>query len=118
MAASGVNQTQGPEEEEIMNCIAIFMTREKITALAKNLKAKVHSADGRILLACDSGPFKAIKFNEGSIFMIPSKKKKKDDLVELATKLSVCNARTVAEIKSRLKRYSEAVNNQYLAHDV
>ena len=53
-----------------------------------------------ILLASDSGPIKAIEFNEGSIYMIPSKKKKKD------------------EIKSRLKRYSETVNYQYLAHDV
>ena len=38
--------------------------------------------------------------------MIPSKKKKKDDLVELATKLSVSNAGT------------ETVSDQYLAHDV
>ena len=76
------------------------MTKEKIPALAKNLKAKeVHSADGMIILACDSGPIKAIEFNEGSIYMIPSKKKKKDNLVELAAKLSVCNAGTVAEIK-------------------
>ena len=55
------------------------MTKEKITTLAKNLKAKeVHSADGMILSASDSGPIKAIEFNEGSIYMIPSKKKKKD----------------------------------------
>lgn len=47
--------------------------------------------------------------------MNPSKKKK-DDPVELATKLSVCNAGTVAEIK--LRWYSETVNNQYLVHDV
>ena len=88
------------------------MTKEKINALAKNLKAKdVHCADGMILLASDSGPVQAIEFNEGSIYTIPSKKKKKDDLVELGTKLSVCNAGTVAEIKSRLKRYSETVND-------
>ena len=89
------------------------MTKEKITALRKNLKTKeVHSADGMILLASDSGPIKAIELNEGSIYMIPSKKKKKDDIVELAKKLSVCNAGTVAEIKSRLKRHhSETIND-------
>ena len=92
---------------------------DKITALAKNLKAKeVHSADGMFFLASDSGPIKAIEFDEGSIYMIPPKKKTKDDLVELAMKLSVCNSGTVAEIKSRLKRYSETVNDQYLVHDV
>ena len=58
------------------------MTKEKITALAKNLNAKEVSADGMIFLVSDSGPVKAIEFNEGSIYMIPSKRKKKDDLVE------------------------------------
>ena len=92
---------------------------DTITVLAKKLKAKeVHSVDGMIRLASDSGPIKAIEFNEGSIYMIPSKKKKKGDLVELATKLRVCNAGTMAKIKPRLRRYSETVNDQYLAHDV
>ena len=81
---------------------------DKITALAKNLKAKeVRSADGMILLASDSGPIKAIEFDEGSIYMIPPKKKTKDDLVELATKLSVCNSGTVAEIKGTFRSDSE-----------
>ena len=56
------------------------------------------------ILASDSRPIKAIEFNEGSIYVIPSKKKKKDDPVELAAKLSVCNAGTVAEIKQRGER--------------
>ena len=29
MAASGVNQTEEPEEGEIINCVAMFMTKEK-----------------------------------------------------------------------------------------
>ena len=92
---------------------------DKVTALGKNLKAKeIHCCEGIIFLASDSGPIKVIEFKEGSIYMTNTEKKKKDDLIQLATTLNVSPAGTVAEITSRLKKYSEAVKHHYLTHTV
>ena len=92
---------------------------DKVTALGKNLKAKeIHCYEGIIFLASDSGPIKVIEFKEGSIYMTSTEKKKKDDLIQLAMTLSVSPAGTVAEITSRLKKYSEAAKHQYLTHTV
>ena len=92
---------------------------DKITSLGKNLKAKeIHCSDGVIFLTSNSGPIKVIEFTEGSIYMIVKEKKKKDDLVNLATKLNVSPIGTVAEITARLKQYSVTVKHQYLTHDV
>ncbi len=50
--------------------------------------------------------------------MFSKEKKKKDDLVKLATKLNISSHGTVAEITSRLKKYSESVQRQYSSHNV
>jgi len=89
-----------------------------VTTLGKHLKAKeIHCCEGIIFLASDSVPIKVIEFKEGSIYMTNTEKKE-DDLIQLATTLNVSPAGTVAEITSRLKKYSEAVKNQYLTHTV
>lgn len=65
---------------------------DKIVAMRKNLKAKeIHSSDGIIFISAESGPIKAVEFQEGSIFLISKKvkQKKKGDLVDLANKLQV-----------------------------
>jgi hypothetical protein len=92
---------------------------DKISSIGKNLKAKeIHCAEGIIILTSDSGPIKAIEFTESSICMLSKEKKKKDDLVKLATKLNISSRGTVAEITSRLKKYSESVQRQYSSHNV
>ena len=92
---------------------------DKIMSLGKNLEAKeTHCSDGIIFLTSNSGPVKVIEFTEGSIYMISKEKKKKDDLVNLATKLNVSPTGTVAEKTSRLKQYSETEKHQYLIHGV
>ena len=66
---------------------------DKVTALGKNFKAKeIHCCEGIILLASDSGPIKVIEFKEGSIYMTSTEKKKKADLVQLATMFNVSPA--------------------------
>ena len=92
---------------------------DKISSIGKNLKAKeIHCADGIIFLTFNSGPIKAIEFTEASIYILSKEKKKKDDLVKLANKLNILLHGTVAEITSRLKKYSESVERQYLSHNV
>lgn len=92
---------------------------DKVTTLGKHLKAKeIHCCEGIIFLASDSVPIKVVEFKEGSIYMTNTEKKKEDDLIQLATTLNVSPAGTVAEITSRLKKYSEAVKNRYLTHTV
>ena len=92
---------------------------DKINSIGKNLKAKeIHCADGIIFLASDSGPIKAIEFTVASIYMLAKEKKKKDDLVKLATKLNRSSRGAVAEITSRLKKYLENVQRQYSSHNV
>ena len=92
---------------------------DKVIALGKNLKAKeIHCLEGIIFLASDSWPIKVIEFKEGLIYLTNTEKKKKDDLIQLGTTLDVSPAGIIAEITSRLKKYSEAVKHQYLTHTV
>ena len=50
--------------------------------------------------------------------MLSKEKKKKDDPVKLAMKLNISSRGTVAEITSRLKKYSKSLQRQYSRHNV
>ena len=86
---------------------------DHIAAIAKNLKARdVQSSGGVIFLTSDSGPIKAVQFDEGSISMI-IKQKKKEDLVKLAERFHVPSTGTMAEITQRLQTYSQTLSAKY-----
>lgn len=94
---------------------------DKIVAMRKNLKAKeIQSSDGIIFISAESGPIKAVEFQEGSIFLISKKvkQKKKGDLVDLANKLQVQFTGTVAEITSRIQAYSNSLTKKYSQNNV
>ena len=89
--------------------------------MRKNLKAKeIHSSDAIIFISAESGPIKAVEFQEGSIFLISKKvkQKKKGDLVDLANKLKVQFIGTVAEITSRIQAYSNSLTKKHSQNNV